>query len=63
MSATGALLVALASILVLGAVAAWLLNVPSWLIGAFLAAGLVIIRRVYRRLVGGRARQETEAPR
>lgn len=61
MSALGVLIVCLTVILVLGGFAAWLLNIPMWAIGAFLAAGVLVIRRVYRRLVGDRARQETEA--
>jgi membrane protein implicated in regulation of membrane protease activity len=60
-SAPGALFIALSAIVVLGAFAAWLLNVPAWAIGAFVAAGILVIRRVYRRMARGRARQEPEA--
>lgn len=62
MSAKAALFVALSAILILGAFAAWLLNIPVWVIGAFLVAGGLLIRRVFRGLSPGRARQETEAP-
>jgi hypothetical protein len=52
---------ALIALLLLGALAAWLLNIPVWAIGTFgilagLLAGLIIRRR--RK---GRARQGTEA--
>lgn len=61
MSPTGALVAALIALLLLGALAAWLLNVPVWAIGAFgilagLLGGLLVRRRLTRR-----ARQDTEA--
>jgi hypothetical protein len=62
MSPTGALLVALSAILVLGAFAAWLLNIPLWAIAAFLVGGILVIRRIFRRLPAARARQEAEGP-
>jgi F0F1-type ATP synthase assembly protein I len=62
MSPTGALVIALTSVFVLGAVAGWLLNMPLWGIGLFLLVGFILIRRTFRRLSNGRARQDTEAP-
>ena len=62
MSPTGALVAALASLFVLGALAGWLLNMPLWAIGAFLLVGFILIRRTFRRLSNGRARQDTETP-
>ena len=61
MSPTGGLVAALFALLLLGALAAWLLNVPVWAIGTFgilagLLGGLLVRRRVNRR-----ARQDTEA--
>ena len=61
MSPTGALVAALIALLLLGALAAWLLNVPVWAIGVFgivagLLGGLLVRRRLNRR-----ARQDTEA--
>jgi hypothetical protein len=60
-SPTGGLAAALIALLLLGALAAWLLNVPVWAIGTFgilagLLGGLLVRRRVNRR-----ARQDTEA--
>jgi hypothetical protein len=51
----------LSAILILGAVAAWLVNLPLWLIGAFLVGGGLTIGRIFRRLSQSRARQDTEA--
>jgi Flp pilus assembly protein TadB len=62
MSASGALILALSAILILGAVAAWLINMPIWLIAAFLVGGGLVIRRILRRLLARRARQDTETP-
>jgi hypothetical protein len=62
MSAAGALLLAVSAIVALGAVAAWLINMPIWLIAVFLVAGGWVIRRIFRRLSQSRARQDTEAP-
>ena len=62
MSASGALILALSVILILGAVAAWLINMPIWLIAAFLVGGGLVIRRILRRLLARRARQDTETP-
>ena len=61
MSPIGALVLALATLVVLASLAAWLLNIPLWAIGAFSLAGLLVIRRTFRRLVNRRARQDTEA--
>jgi hypothetical protein len=52
---------ALSALLVLGTLAAWLLNMPLWVIGAVLALGAFVIRRVMRSLSRSRARQDTEA--
>ena len=61
MSPAGALLIAVSAIVALGAVAAWLINMPIWLIALFLVIGGVVIRRLFRRLSQSRARQDTEA--
>ena len=61
MSPTGALILALSAILILGAVAAWLVNLPLWFIGVFLVGGGLTIRRIFRRLSQSRSRQDTEA--
>ena len=61
MSPIGALVVALAALVVLASLAAWLLNIPLWAIGAFSLGGLLAIRATYRRLLNRRARQDTEA--
>ena len=61
MSPIGALVVALAALLLLGALAAWLLNVPIWAIGSFgILAGL-LARLLVRRRLKRRARQDTES--
>jgi hypothetical protein len=57
---TGALILALAAIFVLGAFAAWLLNVPLWAIALFLVVGPLLSRWIFRRISRGRARQKTE---
>jgi hypothetical protein len=61
MSPTGALVVALIALVLLGSLAAWLVNVPVWAIGIFAVLGGLLARRVFRRLSRGRARQNTEA--
>lgn len=61
MSPTGALTVALLAIVLLGAIAAWLLNIPPWAIGVFVIGGLAVIRQILRRITRSRARQEPEA--
>ena len=61
MSPIGALILALVALLVLGALAGWLLNIPLWGIGAVSLIGLLLIRRTYRRQSNRRARQDTEA--
>jgi len=55
------LVLSLVALVVLASLAAWLLNLPLWAIGAFSVAGLLLIRRTFRRLAKGRARQDTEA--
>jgi uncharacterized membrane protein len=60
MSATGALIIALITILALGAFAAWLMNVPLWMIGVVSLAGGWAISRVFKRFSRARARQDTE---
>ena len=62
MSAAFALVLVLSAILLLSAFAGWLLNLPLWLIGAFLIGGGWAIRRLFQRIMGRRARQDTEAP-
>ena len=61
MSATGALILTLSAILVLGALAAWLLNLPLWLIGIGLVGGGLLARRIVRR-AGRRNHQDTMSP-
>lgn len=61
MSPDGALAIGLATLLVLGAGAAWLLNIPPLAIGLLFVAGLLVIWRVVRRAARRRARQDTEA--
>jgi hypothetical protein len=61
MSPIGALVLALVALVVLASLGAWLLNIPLWAIGAFSLAGLLVIRRTFRRLLNRRARQDTEA--
>jgi len=61
LSPTGALIAALIALLLLGALAAWLLNIPVWAIGTFgILAGL-LAGLIARRRRKGRARQGTEA--
>lgn len=61
MSATGALVIALSALVLLGAFAAWLINIPLWAIGAGVVGGAVLVRRLFLRLARSRARQDTEA--
>ena len=60
MSASGALVTALITILVLGACAAWLMNVPLWVIGAVSLVSGWLISRLLKRFSRARARQDTE---
>ena len=60
MSATGVLITALTTILILGAFAAWLMNVPLWAIAVASAIGGWLISRLLRRFSRLRARQDTE---
>jgi Flp pilus assembly protein TadB len=59
MSPGGALLVALSAVIVLGAVATWLINIPLWAIGAGVVGAAFVVRRIFVRFYG-RARQDTE---
>jgi hypothetical protein len=60
MAPAGALLIALSAVIVLGAVAAWLINIPLWAIGAGVVGAALVVRRIFARLYG-RVRQDTEA--
>ena len=60
MSPTGALIVALSAILILVAVAAWLVNLPLWLIGGLLLGGGFALRKLFRRLSQSRVREGRE---
>lgn len=60
MSPTGALLVVLAAVIILGVVAAWLINIPLWAIGAGVVGASLVVRRIWKKRYG-RARQDTEA--
>ena len=60
MSATGALLLVLVALLLLGCLAAWLLNVPVLAIAVFACQGGLVLYRLYRRLTLVLARQKTE---
>jgi membrane protein implicated in regulation of membrane protease activity len=62
MSPAGALITALVSLFLLGGLAAWLLNVPLWLIAVVFILGGWLSARVLRRFSRGRARQKTESP-
>ena len=61
MSVAPALVLVLSAILLLAAFAGWLLNLPLWLLGAFLVGGAWAIRRLFLRAAGRQARQDTEA--
>lgn len=61
MSPAGALVIALSALVLLGAFAAWLINIPLWAIGAGVVGGALLVRRLSLRLARGRARQDTEA--
>ena len=61
MTPTGALVLALVALIVLGSFAAWLLNVPLLAIGVLAALAGRLCRWVLRRWAHGRARQDTEA--
>ena len=61
MSAVSALVLVLSAMLLLAAFAGWLLNLPLWLIVAFLVGGGCAIRRIFLRATGRRPRQDTEA--
>lgn len=59
MSATGALILALSAIILLGAIAAWLLNLPLWFVGAVLLGGGLIARKLLHRRSKQGASQDT----
>lgn len=63
MSPAAALVLVLLALGVLGGVAAWLINVPVWAIGVLIVLGGLLVRRFFRRVSAGRARQDTEASR
>ena len=60
MSPAGALVLAVTALVLLGAVAAWLINVPLWAITALIVVVGLLARTAFHRLSGGRARQDTE---
>ncbi|HEY5544819.1 MAG TPA: hypothetical protein VIK50_02090 [Gemmatimonadaceae bacterium] len=60
MSPAAALRLALVALFLLGALAAWLLNVPVWAIGVLAVLGGLLARLAFRRFSRGRARQDTE---
>lgn len=59
MAPTGALLLAVSALIALGVLAAWLINIPLWAIGAGAAGGALLVWRLFRSF-SRRARQETE---
>ena len=61
MSPTGASLLVLSALVLLGCLAAWLLNVPIPAIAVFAVISGLLIRAGFRRLSKRRARQDTEA--
>lgn len=61
MSAAGALVFALSALVLLGAFAAWLINIPLWAVGAGVVVGALVVRRLFLSLARSRARQDTEA--
>jgi len=61
LSPAGALLLVLTALILLGCLAAWLLNFPFWAIAAFATLGGMGTYRLYRRATVRRARQDTEA--
>jgi membrane protein implicated in regulation of membrane protease activity len=63
MSPTAALILTLVALVLLGSLAAWLLNVPIWAIGIFAVLGGLLTWRVFRRLARRGARQDTETSR
>jgi hypothetical protein len=60
MSAAGALVLALSALVLLGVLAAWLLNLPLWLIGMFVVVAGLVIRGHLRRLSATRNRHDTD---
>jgi membrane protein implicated in regulation of membrane protease activity len=62
MSALGGLTLALAALILLAALAGWLLNVPLWAVGVFVVVAGWVSSRLLKRFSRGRARQDTESP-
>jgi len=60
MSPAAALRLALVALFLLGALAAWLLNVPVSAIGILAVLGGLLARLAFRRFSRPRARQDTE---
>lgn len=60
MSALGGLTVALVALILLAALAGWLLNVPLWAVGTFVVVAGWLSSRIVKRFSRGRARQDTE---
>ena len=61
MSPAGAYILSLFVLVLLGSLAAWLLNIPIWAIAGFSVVGVLLIRKAFRRVASRRARQDTEA--
>lgn len=61
MSGRGAAVLGLATLIGLGALALWLVNVPVWGIVLVAAAAAWMARWLFRRLSGPQDRQKTEA--
>lgn len=62
MSPTGALMVSITLLIILGAIAAWLMNVPGWAIALMVVVSGGVSRWLVRRVTTRRARQNTETP-
>jgi hypothetical protein len=60
MSPGGAYVLAVAAFIALGALGAWMINIPWWAIGVLAVAGIGLARWLFRRTLRKRARQETE---
>lgn len=60
MSPGGAYVLAMAALIALGALGAWLINVPWWAAGLLAVAGIGVARWLFRRAGRKRARQEAE---
>jgi hypothetical protein len=60
MSPLGALVTGFTALILLGALAAWLVNVPLWAIAALVVAGAALGRVILRRISRKADRQKTE---